>query len=81
MNAPSTLNDFRPAADICRERGWFAGTKLIGDAGFGPIMIEVTKLGERVMLAKVVSINGEPPSYGNDRAWTLGHRDWREVRS
>lgn len=82
MNAlPSTLNDHRPPADICRERGWGPGTKIVGDEGYGPAVIEITALGEKVMLAKALSLNGQPPTYGDERTWVLYCRDWREVRS
>ena len=77
--ATSTRNDQRHAADICREHGWRAGTRLVGNNGFGTTEIEITALGNQVMLARTVSQNGEPTAYGRDQAWRLSDRDWREI--
>lgn len=48
----TTLGDTRAAAVICRERGWGPGTRLVGDEGRGPHVIEITAVGEEQILAK-----------------------------
>ena len=65
-------------ADLCRSRGWGPGTRLVGDEGYGPTVIEITAIGERCLLAKLISHNGIPdPCW--ESLWTLTCRDWREV--
>ena len=75
----NTRNDQRHAADVCREHGWRAGTRLVGSNGFGTTVIEITALGDHVMLARTISQNGEPAAYGQDRSWRLSDRDWHEA--
>ena len=75
----STRNDQRHAADVCREHGWRPGTRLVGSNGFGTTVIEITALGNRVILARIISQNGQPAAYDQDRVWRLSDRDWREV--
>ncbi|TXN21047.1 hypothetical protein FV217_15820 [Methylobacterium sp. WL9] len=72
-----TRNDRRHAAEICHERGWGVGTRLTGSDGFGTITIEITALGNEVMLARTVCQNGEPSAYGSDQPWRLSDRDWQ----
>lgn len=72
----STLNDPRPPADICRANGWGPGARLIGDEGYGPEIIEITGLGERLLLAKSVSRKGRAVD-GREGTWSLQFRDWR----
>jgi hypothetical protein len=66
---------YRNAADVCRENGWPVGTRLIGDEGYGPSTIEITAIGERAILAKVIA----SPYGPNERegSWTLDCRDWK----
>ncbi len=71
-----TRNDRRHAAEICHERGWGVGTLLTGNDGFGSMTIEITALGNQVMLARTVCHNGQPTAYGGDRSWRLSDRDW-----
>jgi hypothetical protein len=65
-------------AERCRRNGWGPGTRLIGDEGYGPSVIEITAVGEHQILARRVVRDGEAV---NDRetTWTLAHRDWRPV--
>lgn len=68
------------SADFCRENGYGPGTRLVGDEGYGPTVIEITAVGEWGVLAKCVEHDGEPPRHGVwENKWTLAHRDWREV--
>lgn len=77
MNVPATtLNDPRDAAAICRARGWGAGTRLVGDEGCGPTVIEITAVGERLVLAREVTHK----RYSRETTWCLDCRDWREWR-
>lgn len=68
------------SAEHCRENGWGPGTRLVGDEGRGPEVIEITAVGERHILAKCIDHNGAPPKYGiREQSWTLALRDWQEV--
>lgn len=68
------------SADACRARGWLPGTRLAGDEGRGVTVIEITALGERILLAKRVSHDGKPVEE-RENPWTLRNRDWKEVES
>jgi hypothetical protein len=61
-------------ADICRKNGWGIGTRLVGDEGYGPTVIEITGLGETHLLAKTISHNGKSEL---EHLWTLSCREWR----
>ena len=69
----STQNDSRYAADICRERGWVAGTRIVGDSATGPKTLEITAIGKRIILAHSID------RVGSEQPWTLDSRDWQEV--
>lgn len=71
-----TLNHRLSEAEICRINGWSAGTRLVGDEGRGPEMIEITGVGRNSVLASRVDARGE---LGYEREWTLKHREWRKV--
>lgn len=76
----TTLYDRRPVAVICRERGWTAGTRIVGDEGYGPTVLQITAVGEKSILAKVVTHGGVVPEWaGREGEWCLSMRDWREV--
>lgn len=76
----STLRDHRPSAVICRERGWVPGTRLVGDEGQGPTIIEITAVGERSILAKTITHNGKVPWYApSEGLWALYCRDWQPL--
>lgn len=76
----STRGDNRPPAVICRERGWAAGTRLVGDEGYGPTVIEITAVGEERILAKTISHKGQPVArVRNEGSWTLDQRMWTKV--
>ena len=67
-------------AQLCRERGWTVGTRLAGDEGYGPTVIEITAIGEELILAKAITHRGEPLDLDED-VWTLCCRAWAEVAS
>lgn len=75
----TTRNDQRHAAEVCREHGWRLGTRLAGSDDFGTTVIEITALGQRVLLARTISQNHRPAAYGYERSWRLSDRDWHEV--
>jgi hypothetical protein len=78
----STLKDYRSAAEICRERGWGPGTRIVGDEGYGPTVIEITAVGHEEILAKTISHNGQPPKWeGGETSWVLWCRDWRDAQN
>lgn len=73
-----TLKSALSSAEICRRNGWEAGTRLVGDEGYGPTVIEITAVGAESILAKELSHNGEPAG-GHENVWLLDCRDWKEV--
>ena len=80
MNDQTTLRSNKSPAELCRERGWKAGTRIVGDEGRGPTVIEITAVGEEAILAKAISHNGEPlASSLGEGNWALHCRDWRKV--
>ena len=67
-------------AEECRQRGFKVGDRLIGSEGYGPTVIELQYVGERRILAKEISHNGEPPKYEQSAGgWTLSCRDWEKL--
>lgn len=74
----STLRSSKSAAQLCRERGWTVGTRLVGDEGYGPSVIEITAVGETLVLAKGIFRNGAPVT-DREASWTLTARDWQRV--
>jgi hypothetical protein len=67
-------------AQTCRDNGWGPGTRLVGDEGYGPTVIQITAVGAESILAKTVSHNGEPPRcLRSESTWTLAYRDWVRV--
>lgn len=75
----STLRHRGDPADVCRERGWTVGTKLIGDEGYGPTVIEITGIGASKILAKCLGHNGKATGCP-ENSWVLWCRDWREAK-
>jgi hypothetical protein len=65
-------------AEECRQRGIKVGDRLVGDEGYGPTIIEITAIGEKSILAKAVSHDGETVER-NETLWTLNCRDWEKV--
>lgn len=74
----TTLGDYRDPAVVAREHGWVPGTRLVGDEGYGPTVIEITALGVKKMLARALSHNGVDGLKG-ENSWVLWCRDWQEV--
>lgn len=60
------------SADYARRRGWVAGTRLVGDEGYGPTTITITAVGRDGILAIADGRRYES-------SWTLRHRDWVEA--
>lgn len=69
----------KTSAAVCRENGWGVGTRLVGDEGYGPTVIEITAIGEGTMLAKRISQNGQPVTQ-RESSWALYCRDWKVVQ-
>lgn len=55
--------------------GWDVGTRIKGDEGYGESVIEITAIGRKALLAKMVSHKGQAHG-GTESTWTLAHRDW-----
>lgn len=58
-------------AEICRAENWGPGTRLVGDEGHGPTVIEITGVGKNAILA--IALDQERP---HEHVWTLRYRDW-----
>lgn len=78
MTLTSTRHHSGSAAAICRERGWEVGTRLVGDEGYGPTVIELTAIGEHEVLAKCVAHDGFART-DRETSWVLWCRDWAEI--
>ena len=65
-------------ADKCRANGWGPGTRLVGDEGYGPSVIEITAVGEMSVLAKLVKHGDESIEQPRETCWSLRCRDWAE---
>lgn len=61
-------------AQQCRKNRWKVGTRLVGDEGRGPTVIELTAIGRDRILAVTISQNGEPVEYDYEGDWTLACR-------
>jgi hypothetical protein len=66
----------------CRRCGWHltvavCETRLVGDEGYGPTVIEVTAVGESRILAKALSHNGVVRPLPSEGLWVLHCRDWQ----
>lgn len=64
--------------ETARLNGWGVGTRLVGDEGYGPTVIEITAMGERTLLARAVSRQGRPVDEV-EGTWVLDAREWTEV--
>jgi len=71
----NTLNNPLPSSEICRRNGWGPGTKLVGDEGYGPCVIEITAIGVEAILARCLS-----PHDSGEGVWTLECRDWKPLQ-
>lgn len=76
-----TLNSRLSPTAICRANGWTVGTRLVGDEGYGPAVIEITAVGESSVLAKKISQNGDTSKGYGETSWALWCRDWIEIET
>lgn len=74
MTMELTLKSNLEPAEICRRNGWTAGTRIIGDEGYGPCIIEITAVGISSVLARCVD-----PHRSGEGLWELYCRDWKKV--
>ena len=79
MRLASTRDSHLSSAQLCRERGWTAGTLIEGDEGYGMTVIRITAVGERDILAVAVSHKGVAYPDPLETTWILQCRDWRTV--
>lgn len=63
------------SADLCRSKGWQKGDILECADKTGHCRIQITAIGEMVVLAKCL----QHENY--ERAWILSARDWRKTGS
>jgi hypothetical protein len=63
-------------AETCRLNGWTVGTRLVGDEGYGPTVIEITAIGQQRILARGLSRRGEAVRE-SETTWTLACRAWK----
>lgn len=66
-------------AEVARAKGWSEGTRIVGDEGHGPTVIEITEMTRSRLFAKRISHDGEPANSDRDNSWVLYCRDWTEV--
>lgn len=66
-------------ADVARAKGWTEGTRIVGDEGYGPTVIEITEVTRSRLFAKRISHNGTPVTERRDNSWVLYCRDWVEA--
>lgn len=78
MSVPTLGNRALSAAAVCRANGWAPGTRLVGDEGGGPTVIEITAIGRDQILAREVSHNGKP-GHMSENSWVLWCRDWKQA--
>jgi hypothetical protein len=69
----SGLSDYQK----CLANGWQVGTRLVGDEGYGPTIIEIMYLSPHTLVAKTISHNGIPSE--REGLWTLSCRDWQPL--
>lgn len=74
MSTNNDMLDGESSAAYARRKGWQAGTRIVGDEGFGPTTITITAVGRDGILAVA-----DGRKYEN--SWTLQCRDWTEVPS
>ena len=72
------MGEYKYDADICRERGWGVGTRLIADEDMRPFVIEITAMGLKHVLAALVERDGTIHA-SSEGYWSLQWREWREV--
>ncbi len=70
----ATHGNWQRDVEICHINGWKVGTRLIGDEGYGPEVIEITAIGREHLMAVC-------DQHGNEGNWTLSCRDWHPVDS
>lgn len=75
---PSTLHDPRSPADICRDRGWTVGTRIVGDEGYGPTVLVITAIGEHHILARPETPDTDSTRH-REQSWALDCRDWQQI--
>jgi hypothetical protein len=78
--AVTTKSSDLSTAELCRQNGWGPGTRLVGDEGYGPTVIEITAVGRDHILALPISHNGKPSYQPYENSWTLDGRDWKEAK-
>lgn len=78
MEAMATTRGRWDSAQYCREVGLKVGDRLCGDEGDGITVIEITAIGEKNLLAKMVEHRGQR-RLGEECLWTLSCRDWRKL--
>jgi hypothetical protein len=69
----------RTERETCDLNGWGVGTRLAGNEGYGTTVIEITALGESMLLAKCIEHAGKATPNRRENSWTLTCREWTEV--
>lgn len=74
----STLHHSGAESAICLERGWKVGTLIVGDEGYGPTIIQITKLTPFTARCLAHTVDGELRRCGDGPSnWVLWCRDWQ----
>lgn len=64
------------SANLARQNNWQPGDKLKGDGD----VIQITAIGERMVLAKLLSRKGTEFPDATESNWVLEFREWRKVK-
>jgi len=72
------------SAELCRKKGWKAGTVLDGRIGGKTHRIRITAVGEESVLVRIIGVkhNSDEDFYMQEETeqnWDLSCRDWTEV--
>lgn len=67
------------SAEYCRRNGFDVGTRLVGNEGHGPTIIEITAIGKEMVLAKTISHNGVLDPNESEGSWVFWCREWSRV--
>lgn len=67
--------------EICQKNGWDVGTRLVGDEGWGPDVIEIRYLSPSIVVCRLVLPHNPNHPKGSDAPWTLQCRNWQKVEN
>lgn len=63
------------SAELCRANGWVVGDVLEADWIYGPTRVQLTAIGEELILGRLCGKESKPP----ESAFFLGGIEWHKV--